>query len=144
MTSIVSFTGCFHFLSNFHTSPIFLSYIEYPTVEHAYQAAKTIDADVRLKIKEIKYPGMVKRFGKNIMLRPNWEELKLPIMENLLRQKFLIPYLGKLLVATQDFELIEGNYWGDTFWGQCPVGNGQNNLGKLLMKIRNDLCKIEK
>jgi hypothetical protein len=40
-----------------------------------------------------------------------------------------------LLLATGDMELIEDNDWDDTYWGVCN-GAGENNLGKLLMKIR--------
>jgi len=59
-------------------------------------------------------------------------------MTDLVRQKFSNPQLAKQLLDTKDFELIEGNTWGDTFWGVCS-GKGQNNLGKILMQIRNEL-----
>lgn len=64
--------------------------------------------------------------------------MKLRVMELLLRQKFQIPELGAKLLSTGSAELVEGNHWGDTFWG---VYNkvGHNHLGKLLMKIRSEL-----
>jgi predicted NAD-dependent protein-ADP-ribosyltransferase YbiA (DUF1768 family) len=59
-------------------------------------------------------------------------------METLLRQKFAHPELRAKLKETNDAELVEGNWWGDRFWGVCR-GEGENHLGKLLMKIRAEL-----
>jgi hypothetical protein len=60
-------------------------------------------------------------------------------MESLVKEKFTRDTeLGAKLVATGDEELVEGNYWGDTFWGVCR-GVGQNHLGKILMKVREEL-----
>jgi len=58
-------------------------------------------------------------------------------MAQCLRLKFAdFPLLGSLL-ATGTEELIEGNKHNDTFWGVC-AGVGENNLGKLLMRVRAD------
>ena len=83
--------------------------------------------------------GDTKRAGRNVKLRPDWDQVKLSIMENLVRQKFtnnLI--LKKRLLDTGSQEIQEGNAWNDTFWGVCR-GQGQNNLGKIIMKIRDEL-----
>ena len=62
-------------------------------------------------------------------------------MYNICKIKFTQnPNLGKLLIETQNEEIIEGNDWDDTFWGVCN-GEGQNNLGKILMQIRKELIK---
>jgi predicted NAD-dependent protein-ADP-ribosyltransferase YbiA (DUF1768 family) len=83
--------------------------------------------------------GKCKAFGKTIILRPDWNDVKLKIMENLLRQKFKKgSELGDKLVETFPKILIEGNTWNDTFWGICN-SVGKNHLGKLLMKIRRDI-----
>jgi predicted NAD-dependent protein-ADP-ribosyltransferase YbiA (DUF1768 family) len=58
-------------------------------------------------------------------------------MLNLLRQKFQNPELREKLLCTGKLELIEGNYWGDTYWGVCR-GVGENRLGKLLMLVREE------
>ena len=42
------------------------------------------------------------------------------------------------LLKTGDAMLIEGNTWGDRIWGQVN-GVGENNLGKILMRIREEL-----
>ena len=83
-------------------------------------------------------PGEAKRWGRNITLRADWEHVKLPIMLNLVRQKFANDPLRAKLLGTGEHELIEGNHWNDTFWGVCR-GVGSNRLGKILMQVRAEL-----
>lgn len=135
---ISSFTGAFRFLSNFAPSPVFYDGVLYTTVEHAYQAAKGNDAFYRKKIFETVRPGDAKRLGRAVKLRPDWEDVKTGIMLDLLRQKFANDFLRELLLSTGDAKLIEGNHWGDTFWGVCN-GVGQNMLGRLLMQVREEI-----
>ena len=136
--AISEFRGEFRFLSNFWPSVVVLDGIEFANVEAAYQAAKSLDIEFRLKVKAAKTPGDAKRLGKSLVLRPDWNDVKLSIMEQLLRQKFQDEILAKQLLATGNEELVEGNTWGDVFWGVCR-GVGENNLGKLLMRIRDEL-----
>lgn len=138
MKQITSFQGEYRWLSNFWLVDVKLDGYVYPSVEHAYVAAKTLDKDARLQIWKTEKPGQVKRFGRTLVLRADWDQVKLPTMEWLLRQKFQNDYLRFQLAATRGIELIEGNTWGDTFWGVCR-GVGENHLGKLLMQIREDL-----
>lgn len=135
---IDSFRGPYRFLSNFYPATIELHDIEYPTVEHAYQAAKGIDGKAREYVRQAPTPGEAKRRGRDILKRGDWDEIKLGVMENLLRQKFASEPLRSMLLATGNQELVEGNNWGDRFWGRCG-GEGENHLGELLMKIRSDL-----
>ena len=80
---------------------------------------------------------MAKRLGKSVELRTDWSQIKLEVMADLLWQKFIInPKLRSMLLATGDRELVEGNTWGDTFWGKCG-GVGTNHLGNLLMRLRD-------
>jgi ribA/ribD-fused uncharacterized protein len=138
---IKSFRGESSFLSNMSSSPVELGGVKYPTVEHAFQAAKTTDPVERAKILAAKTPSEAKRIGKTVTLRKDWDKKKLEVMEKALRAKFeQNPELKKKLINTGDADLIEGNDWGDRFWGQVN-GTGQNNLGKLLMKIRNELME---
>lgn len=135
------FTGEFRFLSNFYPSIISIpgEVFPYPTVEHAYQALKSEDSHYRTRIRNVKSPNDAKRFGRKAPLRPNWDGMKLRIMEELVRCKFQQhPALRQLLLATKDIELVEGNTWNDTFWGVCH-GIGANHLGRILMKIRAEL-----
>src|SRR5574337_1059347 len=134
---IDSFKDKYRFLSNFYPALVELDGSVYPTVEHAFQAAKTLDWDYRERIFYASTPSIAKRIGRQAPLRENWEGIKVDIMKELLVQKFSTFELKSKLLATGDQELIEGNWWGDTFWGVCN-GIGHNMLGKLLMEIRNE------
>jgi len=142
---INSFTGEYAFLSNFYPSFIVHEGILYPTVEHAYQASKTYILEEKLQIQGLEKPGQAKRVGRNVTLRDDWEKVKVPIMFSLLKQKFTEhPELQFKLLETHPRPLIEGNNWGDTFWGVCN-GVGKNVLGDLLETVRFDLtCRVAK
>lgn len=136
--AIIRFGGAYRFLSNFHPSPIVVWGMKYPTAEHAYQSAKspTFWGVVRFSLMTYdKTPGQVKRLGQKITLRPEWKYMKLLVMAHIVQIKFEIPELRAQLLATKDYELVEGNDWGDKFWGECD-GEGENNLGKILMVER--------
>lgn len=136
--AIWGFSGEFRFLSNFSPAPVILDGVVFPTVEHAYQAAKTLDPSTRTRIRACFSPGMAKRVGQTAPLRPDWEELKLDVMRDLLVQKFsLNAERWALLKATKPRQIVEANWWGDTFWGVFR-GRGWNHLGRLLMEIRDD------
>lgn len=137
MDTIEKFDGDYRFLSNFHPVPIILDDVVYPTVENAFQAAKTLDKDMRLAFLFVS-PGTSKRLGRNVELRADWQDVKLSIMHDLLKQKFTLPDLRVSLLATGDATLIEGNDWDDIFWGVCR-GVGENHLGKLLMQVRTEI-----
>lgn len=142
ITKICGFFRDFRFLSNFEGSAI-LDEIEYPTIEHGYQAAKTLDPAQREKIRLCEKPAEARRLGQTVTMRPDFGEKKIEIMEKLLEQKFSRePYKSKLL-ATENWYLEETNTWGDKFWGVCD-GEGENNMGKLLMKIRDKIAKEPK
>ena len=131
----------YFFLSNFSRIPVLLENISYPTSEHAYQAYKTQNLSERKKIAKLDSPAKAKKYGKKLKLRENWDSIKLEIMEHIVRQKFLQnPIHLEKLRETDDAELIEGNTWKDAYWGVYK-GKGQNNLGKILMKIREELKK---
>ena len=136
---IDSFMGPYRFLSNFYPCWIKFDGAEYPSVEHAYQAAKTSDEQLRLMFQEpIITAGEAKKAGQRLKLRPDWEEIKIEVMYQCLKSKFSQVKFKSLLLSTENEELIEGNWWGDTFWGVCQ-GKGENHLGKLLMTIREEI-----
>lgn len=142
MKTIDSFEGEYFFLSNFSKSSIEYDGITYPTVEHAYQAQKTLDKDLRLAVSELKTPSESKRFGKSVVLREHWDTIKVGIMVELCEIKFQTSYYKKQLLLTEDATLIEGNTWHDNFWGDCRCEKcknitGLNYLGRLLMEIRD-------
>lgn len=108
--------------------------------EHAFQAAKAIHRKDHLLVKHAVTPVAAKKVGRRIAMRSDWEDVKIEVMREVLRSKFANREMRKLLLATGDDELIEGNYWGDRFWGVCN-GRGHNWLGKLLMEVRAE-CRI--
>lgn len=138
------FDGEFAFLSNFAYSPISDGNIVFPTVEHYFQAAKTLNMEDYEAIATADTPGQAKRLGRNVELREDWEEIKEQIMLDALRKKFERPSFRTRLLATDNEELIEGNTWHDNTWGDCSCDRcqdikGQNKLGKLLMQIREEI-----
>ncbi len=138
--AISEFIGQYRFLSNFYPAVVKYKSNDYPTVEHAFQAAKCVNDTDRQRICWAKSPGMAKRLGRRVNLRPEWESVKQDVMLSLLRQKFDSGELKDKLLATYPAELIEGNSWNDTFWGVNEfTGKGQNHLGKLLMRVRDEL-----
>ena len=131
------FIGQYAFLSNFYPTYIKLDGSIYPSVENAYQASKTINPKERYPFLDCK-PNVSKKIGRLISIRPDWDNIRLVIMRELLDQKFHKKDMKELLLMTGDQELIEGNWWGDKFWGVCQ-GEGRNELGKMLMDIRKGL-----
>jgi hypothetical protein len=138
---ILGFNGQYRFLSNFYPSKIDFEGLSYPTVEHAYQAAKTEIPYMRKAIAECPTAGDAKHAGRSLVLRDDWEDVKFPIMKTLLRKKFYDVGLRGLLVETGEAELVETNYWHDNIWGSCSclrcvAKTGDNYLGKYLMELR--------
>lgn len=139
---ITEFQGQYRWLSNFWRSPILYERIKYPTVEHAYQAAKSTNYEYKKMIATLPTPGDAKRAGREATLRPDWEKIKVDVMRALLWIKFQGPELRAKLLATGDEVLQEGNRWRDVFWGvDIKTGRGENTLGKLLMSIREAVGK---
>lgn len=139
--AIKRFRNEYTFLSNFYPCDIEFEGHSYPSAEHAYVAAKTKDEGLREEIRKIKNAGAVKKFGREwIDLPSNWDDIRIDIMEDIVRKKFKNPKLAEKLLSTGNADLFEGNWWGDKFWGvDIDTGIGENKLGKILMKIRREL-----
>ena len=140
---IYSFDGQYRFLSNFWPAEIEVNGLVFPTVETAYQAAK-LSLDMPDRVAQQRafttmQPGEAKRVGKTCRLRADWNAVKIAIMTRLVAIKFARSTpLARRLQDTNPHELIEGNTWGDTFWGVCN-GRGRNELGQTLMLQRTYL-----
>lgn len=133
--TIDRFDGPWEFLSNYFPARVVLDGCVYPTVEHAYQAAKTNDAARRDEIARVPDPDLAKQLGRASVHRPDWGEVRLPIMRSLVFAKFADSGLRQRLLATGSALLVEGNDWRDTFWGVC-AGQGTNHMGRILMAAR--------
>lgn len=144
---IGAFDGEFAFLSNFYPSPISdEDGITYPTVEHYFQAMKSLDKSERFNIAIQPTPGKAKRRGRRVALRSDWEQIKEDVMYEALQKKFVDDPLKEKFLATGNEWLEEGNTWHDNYWGVCHCDRcqdtiGQNHLGKLLMRVRTELME---
>lgn len=138
ITAITSFTGKYNFLCNFYHSPIEYEGETYRTVEHGFQALKSIRMEHRDAIRRASNPAVAKEMGQRVPLRKDWEEVKDSIMLLFLRLKFQKEEFKQLLLSTGDMYLEEGNNHGDTIWGTVN-GFGENRLGQLLMQVRTEL-----
>lgn len=133
------FVGRLAFLSNFANYGFVAGGVTWPTVEHFFQAMKTLDSKEREEIRCLKTPAEVRRVGKRVQLRKDWHEVRLSVMEYAVLKKFeQNATIAKWLFRCSDEDLTEENSWGDTFWGTCK-GEGQNHLGLILRKVRDHL-----
>lgn len=136
--AIDSFSGHYSWLSNFYRCSFAVDGVVYASTEHYYQAMKApVGSPEHVAIRDARNPAEAKRLGQHVLLLPrDWDERKIEVMRTALSAKFRQnANLTKWLLQTGDAELIEGNTWGDTFWGVCK-GKGRNELGKLLMELR--------
>ena len=137
MDRVKYFIDEYSFLSNFYEAFIAYEGIRWKTSEHAYQAMKSLDHEERLWVASLDTPGQAKRAGRHILLRSDWEEVKEEIMLNILKAKFdQNADIRQKLIETYPLRLIEGNNWGDTFWGVDDHKGGLNKLGEQLMHLR--------
>ena len=147
------FRGPYRFLSNFHEAPFeWADEAEFtdgpvkpsvwPTAEHAFQAAKTLDLMERKRVRAASSPAGAKRLGRRVTLRPDWDRIKDDVMASVVLAKFAGNNSLRLsLMKTGERELVEVNNWGDRYWG-VSRGEGRNQLGKTLMDVRDKLRRM--
>lgn len=155
MHVVSRFEGDHFYLSNFYEAPtIFASPVLAPeekgltfqTGEAAFQAAKFHAMDPLDNIARMNYvvsvanaptPSKAKYFGRSVKIdTEKWDSIKVECMREVVFRKFFQhPELRAQLVATDDAMLVEGNTWGDTYWGRVD-GKGYNKLGVILMEVR--------
>lgn len=144
MTQAPMFTGRLGFLSNFDETPFLVPQLGAVALsgEHAFNALKTLDPAQRLEVLSAPTPGLSKRRGRRVDLRPGWDAgVRVWAMQRVLTAKFALPEMSRRLEGTGDAVLVETNHWHDQFWGDCRCvacapTRGKNMLGELLMAIR--------
>ena len=138
--TIHCFRNEYRFLSNFWDAPVTYKGLTYQNAEAAFQAQKCIDEAEKVQFTTL-CSNEAKRLGRHVQLRPDWEKVKVGIMEEIVRAKFIQnEELKWRLIGTGDAYLEEGNTWHDTCWGvDAETGEGLNHLGKILMKVREEL-----
>ncbi len=143
--TIPAFRDEYRFLSNFWDAPITYEGLTYLNNEAAFQAQKSVQPEDKLAFTALGSSN-AKRLGRKVPLRPDWEDVKVGIMEEIVRAKFTQNEgLKQQLLATGNMILEEGNTWHDTFWGiDLNTGEGENHLGKILMKVRAELAESGK
>ena len=133
---INEFRGKYYFLSNFYSVPVKHGFLTFTNTEAAFHSEKCpVRAGEFTKLN----PSEAKRLGRRVRLRSDWEQVKDQVMLDVVRAKFdQHPDLAQKLLATGDEELVEGNDWGDIYWGVYK-GHGKNMLGKIRMRVRAEL-----
>jgi hypothetical protein len=144
MIAIEGFFNEYRFLSNYHVKELTYKGKTYQSSEHAYQACKATNEEDHEYVRMSPTPNEAKKRGQKIAVRPDWDDIKINMMLEILTEKFKDEELKQLLLATGDSYLEETNYWHDCFWGVCTCDTcqhykSQNNLGKLLMILRKRL-----
>jgi ribA/ribD-fused uncharacterized protein len=133
---IYGFRDDYAWLSNMWPCVVYFDKKKYDSSEHAYVAAKTLSPSLRDIIGDLPTPKMAKKFGTQIPIREDWDDVKIDIMKEIVESKFNEnPDLKEKLLATGDLYIEETNWWNDTFWGVCN-GVGKNRLGNILMELR--------
>lgn len=152
MKIIDRFYGEHFFLSNFYESPIkatlYGQEYTFATGEHLFHAGKTATSLLPegqrgawlSQLEQNSDPQNSKRMGRRIPIDVGrWDAICVQVMRRVQELKYdQNPELAKLLVATGDAMLIEGNVWNDRKWGMVN-GKGENLLGKILMELRSEL-----
>jgi ribA/ribD-fused uncharacterized protein len=128
-------------LSNFALYPITLKGKRWPTSEHYFQAQKFASARDQEEIRNANTPMLAARWGRDRKrkLRRDWERAKVGVMREAVEAKFRQhEELRALLLATGDATLVEHTD-NDDFWGDGGDGTGRNELGRILMAVRERL-----
>jgi len=146
MKKITSFSGDFHFLSSMFLCSIFIDGKTYRSTEHYYQSQKSTERSEQSRVIATASPYAAKKLARTLLLRADWKKIRNRVMYRAVRAKVVQHLdLRERLLATGSVELLEGNNWGDSYWGvDCKTLKGKNILGKILMRVRLEVARLPK
>jgi N-glycosidase YbiA len=140
------YTPDFFVFNNFSAHAIEYEGELYPTSEHAYQAAKCTDSSGRKAIRDARSPLQAKTLSNGTYRGardPDWDQKKVAVLQEILRAKIAQhPEAREALHASGREDIVEDSPT-DYFWGEGADGTGLNMLGKLWMKLRDELAVSE-
>ena len=131
--------GGYNCLSNFSAFKVACNDRTWMTAEHAYQAQKFTEPEIKDKIANCPSAYKAKMTAQNCKqkVRNGWFDDNVEIMKNILRAKLSQhQYIKEKLADSGDKKLVEDT--DDEFWGRGENGDGDNMLGKLWMELRNE------
>ncbi len=143
--AVYFYTPRFYPLDNFSAFVVQLWGKEFRTAEHAYQWKKYIDSypDIAQQIFDATSPNAAIKIANENKdkVTKEWHDTKVAIMEDILIAKIeQHEKIRMVLLETERRTIIE-NSPIDSFWGTGPDGTGNNELGKLYMKLRQRLVQ---
>ena len=134
-------TPRWQWLSNFAESPFVIDGVQWPSVEHYYQAQKYAGTEAEAMIRQAETPQQARKAGRNrsLVVREDWDAVKEDVMRKAVAAKFAAHRrLREWLLATGEEELVHHST-SDRFWGRTEDGQGENRLGEILMELRDYL-----
>lgn len=133
--------GEYGYLATYSNYGFFKDGVFWKTSEHYYQAQKFMDSDTKIRIQNAETPKIASIIGRDrkLNLRSDWEEVKQDVMFDAVYYKFKQnkDILQKLL-DTGNARIVEATV-KENYWGSGPNNDGQNNYGKILIKVREKL-----
>jgi N-glycosidase YbiA len=136
------YTPPFYALNNFSPHMVEVDGYLYPTAEHAFQTIKLTDSTAKAAIRSARSPLEAQRLANDAYAEykdPDWLDKRVRVVEKILRLKLEQHVEVREVLARTGNEAIEEDSPTDYFWGVGADGTGQNQLGKLWMKIRAEL-----
>lgn len=138
---VLFYEGKYYMFSNFSSFAVGWKGVLMMTSEHAYQSEKFLDhPEIYELIVNARSAHDAKQIAKEHkhLRRSDWDKVKLEIMEKIVRAKHAQhPFIQKRLLETEEMLMVE-NSPKDSFWGRGPDWEGENHLGKIWMKIRQE------
>ncbi len=133
--------GRYKCFSNWYSCSFTYQGYTWSNSEQALMYFKSFDKEYQKKIKKANNPAVAKKLGRQVKLRPDWDQVKLSLMIEILYAKFSQNAdLKEILLNTNGVKIHED--CNDPWWGGGPnYPGGRDYLGRALMSVRKILEK---